>query len=531
MEEIVKILVVDDDEVDRMAVRRALKAAGVQMELLEVGDCAGAIAALQQQQFDCVFLDYLLPDGDGLSLVQNIRSLGMTVPLVVLTGQGDEQIAVQVLKAGASDYLSKARLFPENLYQVVRQTIRLHRAEIEAAQANERLRESEERYRLVLEGANDGIWDWYCATDEVYCNDRLLEIIGVARSQFSFTPTAFTSLMHPEDLPKVKEAIANHLTRGEKCEAEFRIRHASGEYRYCSARGKAQRDRLGCPLRMSGIISDITERKQLEYALRASESRFRRLADANVIGIILADMNGNIIEANDAFLAMVGYTKADLSAGRLHWSEMTPPEYVSLAQRAIAELKTSGVFAPFEKEYIRKDHSRVRVLIGGALVEGTTETSVCFAIDLSERQRSKAEIVKLDRDLERRVTELQTLLDVIPIGISIAQDPQCSHIKVNPSLSRLLKLPADANASKSAPEPEQPSYKIYRNGRELKALELPMQYAAANGVDVIDAELDLVVDEGDPAVKLISNAAPLFDEQGRTRAVLAFFGISLSVNG
>ncbi|MBW4638770.1 MAG: PAS domain S-box protein [Gloeocapsa sp. UFS-A4-WI-NPMV-4B04] len=523
MEEIVKILVVDDDEVDRMAVRRALKAAGVQMELLEVGDCAGAIATLQQQQFDCVFLDYLLPDGDGLSLVQNIRSLGITVPLVVLTGQGDEQIAVQVLKAGASDYLSKARLFPENLYQVVRQTIRLHRAEIEAAQANERLRESEERYRLVLEGANDGIWDWYCATDEVYCNDRLLEIIGVPRSQFSFTPAAFTSLMHPEDLPKVKEAIANHLTRGEKCEAEFRIRHASGEYRYCTARGKAQRDRFGCPLRMSGIISDITERKQLEYALRASESRFRRLADANVIGIILADMNSNIIEANDAFLAMVGYTKADLSVGRLHWLEMTPPEYTSLDQRAIAELKTSGVFTPFEKEYIRKDHSRVRVLVGGALVEGTTETSVCFAIDLSERQRSKAEIIKLDRDLERRVTELQTLLDVIPIGIAIAQDPQCNHIRVNPSLSRLLKLPANVNASKSAPEPEQPSYKIYRDGRELEAVELPMQYAAANGVDVIDAELDLVVNQGDSVVKLISNAAPLFDEQGRTRGSVGVF--------
>ena len=179
MEETVKILVVDDDEVDRMAVRRALKAAGVQMELSEVSNCARAIATLQQQQFDCVLLDYRLPDGDGLSLVQQVRSLGITVPLVVLTGQGDEQIAVKVLKAGASDYLSKAKVSPENLYQVLRQSIRLHRAEMEAALANEKLKESEERYRLVLEGANDGIWDWYCATDEVYCNDRLLEIIGV----------------------------------------------------------------------------------------------------------------------------------------------------------------------------------------------------------------------------------------------------------------------------------------------------------------------------------------------------------------
>jgi len=522
MEELVKILVVDDDEIDRMAVRRALKAAGVQMELLEVGDCAGAIAVLQQQAFDFVFLDYHLPDGDALTLVQEIRTLEITVPLVVLTGQGDEQIAVQVMKAGACDYLSKASLSPEKLYQVLRQTIRVHRAEIEAALANEKLRESEERYRLVLEGANDGIWDWYCATDEVYCNDRLLEIIGVSRSEFSFTPAAFTQLIHPDDLRKIQAVIKTHLTRGEKCEAEFRIRHASGEYRYCIARGKAQRDRFGCPTRMSGIISDITERKQLEEALRVSESRFRRLAESNIIGIILTDLSGNILEANEAFLEMVGYTKRDLMSGRLHWLEMTPPEYALLDQQAIAELRRTGVCGSFEKECIRKDGSRVPILLGAALVE-LQETAICFVIDLSDRKQSEAEILKLNRDLERRVSELQTLLDVIPIGIAIAQDSECSHIRVNPSLAKLLKLLPDANVSKSAPEPEQPSYKLYNNGRELEAAELPMQYAAAEGAEVLNAELDLVVHEGEPTLKLLANAAPLFDEQGKTRGSVGVF--------
>jgi len=522
MEETVKILVVDDDEIDRMAVRRALKAAGVQMDLLEVGDCAGAIAALQQQAFNFVILDYHLPDGDALTLVQEIRSLEITVPLVVLTGQGDEQIAVQVMKAGACDYLSKASLSPEKLYQVLRQTIRVHKAEIEAALANEKLRESEERYRLVLEGANDGIWDWYCATDEVYCNDRLLEIIGVSRSEFSFTPAAFTQLIHPDDLRKIQAVIKAHLARAEKCEAEFRIRHASGEYRYCIARGKAQRDRFGCPTRMSGIISDITERKQLEEALRVSESRFRRLAESNIIGIILTDLSGNILEANEAFLEMVGYTKRDLVSGRLHWLQMTPPEYALLDQQAIAELRRTGVCGSFEKECIRKDGSRVPILLGAALVE-LQETAICFVIDLSDRKQSEAEILKLNRDLERRVSELQTLLDVIPIGIAIAQDSECSHIRVNPSLAKLLKLLPDANASKSAPEPEQPSYKLYNNGRELEAAELPMQYAAAQGAEVLNAELNLVVHEGESLLKLLANAAPLFDEQGKTRGSVGVF--------
>lgn len=398
MEEAVKILVVDDDEVDRMAVRRAIRTAGVQVELIEVTKCGEAIAALQEQQFDCVLLDYRLPDGDGLTLVQQVRSLGMTVPLVVLTGQGDEQIAVQLMKAGASDYLSKARVSSENLSQILRQTIRVHRAERSAALANERLKESEERYRLVLEGSNEGIWDWYCVTDEVYCNDRLLEIIGVSRSQFSLSPAAFTELMHPEDLPKIREAIAAHLTRGEKCEVEFRMRHSSGEYRYCIARGKAQRDRFGCPVRMSGLLSDITDSK-----------------------------------------------------------------------------------------------------------------------------RSEAEIVKLNRNLQHRVSELETLLDVIPIGIAIAQDPECRHIRVNPSLAKLLELSPQTNASKSALNSEQPAYKVYSDGRELQAVELPMQSAAAKKTDVLDAELDIVVHEGGPALKVIGNAAPLFDEQGKSRGSVGVF--------
>ncbi len=518
----VKILVVDDDEVDRMAVKRSLKSAGVVMEWLEATECQSAIALLQEQTFDCIFLDYLLPDGNGLELVQQIRALGIATPIVVLTGQGDERIAVEVMKAGAFDYLPKSRITPENLYQILSQAIRLYRAEQAAIDVGERLRESEERYRLVLEGANDGIWDWYCSTNEVYCNDRLLEIIGEQRSQFDLTPHNLMARMHPDDGAKIRQAIINHLQNGEKCEAEFRIQHSSGEYRYCVARGKAQRDRFGCPLRMSGIISDITESKQLESALEASELRFRRLADANIIGIIVADVRGTIVEANAAFLSMVGYSPEDLRLGRLQWQVITPIEYENADKKAAAELKAKGVFSPYEKEYIRANGSRVPILIGGALVQGVTETSICFVIDLSDRKRSDAKIGKLNRDLERRINEMQTLLDVIPLGIAIAQDPRCQHIKVNPALAKLLELPIDANVSKSAPIPERPNYKVYHQGRELEAAELPMQEATASGIDVVDSEIEVILAQNQK-IKLLANAVPLFDEQGKTRGSVGVF--------
>jgi signal transduction histidine kinase len=144
MEDIIKILVVDDDEVDRMAVRRALTKAGFRLEVVEAENCAEAIAILEQVVFDCAFLDYRLPDQDGLSLVQQVRQLGIRVPLVVLTGQGDEEIAVDLMKAGATDYMVKSRVSPDILARVYRNAIRVYQAELEADLANRRLRESNE---------------------------------------------------------------------------------------------------------------------------------------------------------------------------------------------------------------------------------------------------------------------------------------------------------------------------------------------------------------------------------------------------
>ncbi|MBD1851290.1 ATP-binding protein [Leptolyngbya sp. FACHB-711] len=144
MDDALKILIVDDDEVDRMAVRRALKKAGLAAEIVEVLDCVSTLTALQAQPFDCVFLDFRLPDRDGLTLIQEIRQAGIKIPLIVLTGQGDEQIAVELMKAGASDYLAKSQISPERLSHILRSAIRIYRAEMEAALAYQQLRESNE---------------------------------------------------------------------------------------------------------------------------------------------------------------------------------------------------------------------------------------------------------------------------------------------------------------------------------------------------------------------------------------------------
>ncbi|CCI20068.1 Two-component hybrid sensor and regulator [Microcystis aeruginosa PCC 9807] len=132
-----KILIVDDEEADRNTVRRLLKKSGIETEITEAADYEEAKEKMSNNLFDCVLIDYLLPDQDGLTLVREIRQQGVTIPLIVLTGHGNEEIAVDMMKAGASDYLSKFRLTSSRLNQAMLNALRIYEAEQEAAIAKQ----------------------------------------------------------------------------------------------------------------------------------------------------------------------------------------------------------------------------------------------------------------------------------------------------------------------------------------------------------------------------------------------------------
>ena len=123
--------------------------------------------------------------------------------------------------------------------------------------------------------------------------------------------------------------------------------------------------------------------------LAEREAKIRRLVDSNIIGIFIWDFDGRILEANDAFLRMVNYDREDLVSGRMQWTELTAPDWRDRNNARIEQQKSSGHFPPFEKEYTRKDGTRVPVLMGGATFEEGGNQGMAYALDLTERKRAE----------------------------------------------------------------------------------------------------------------------------------------------
>jgi PAS domain S-box-containing protein len=193
-------------------------------------------------------------------------------------------------------------------------------------------------------------------------------------------------------------SIDNRLS-GKTQGMDYRIVLADGEERIVHAESKVIFDKENYPLQVRGIVQDITERKKTEDKLQHAYSRLRTFFNLKIdgIGIIIGNMEGEILEANDYYLHMLGYSREEFEAGNLSWLEITPPEWLPADEKAIAELQEYGVSTPFEKEYIRKDGSRVTALIASNMLPESHSKVLSFALDITERKRTEEALVKLEK--------------------------------------------------------------------------------------------------------------------------------------
>jgi PAS domain S-box-containing protein len=239
------------------------------------------------------------------------------------------------------------------------------------------------------------------STGEMFWSEETFRIYGYDSSTQPSVELVLQRV-HPEDRALVQEHIDRASNDGEDCDVECRLLLPDESVKHVCIVARASKTESG--IEFIGAVTDVTERK-------TTEAKIRRLVDAGILGIFIANLEGEIVEANQAFLQMFQYDRQDLVSGRLRWEDMTPAELRERDQRAVTEALATGFFRPYEKQFFRKDGSRLPVLMGGALFQNSTE-GVSFVLDLSEQKRAEEKI----REQEM---EFRQIVDLSPQHVAV----------------------------------------------------------------------------------------------------------------
>jgi hypothetical protein len=258
----------------------------------------------------------------------------------------------------------------------------------EPKKAEDRLRRSEAYLAQAQRLGHSGV-SAYNESTILYGSEETYRIWGFDPAQGIPSREAVFERIHAGDRDRLSAEVQRAVTEKRGYSIGYRIVMPDGTVKHIESIGQPVFSASGELAEIVTTQIDVTERKRAEQALRESEAKIRRLVDANIIGIFIWDFEGGVIEANDAFLRIVGYDREDLVSGRVSWTELTPPERRERDEHAVAQLRSYGAFQPFEKEYLRKDGSRMPVVIGGALFEEGGSEGVAFVLDLTERKRAE----------------------------------------------------------------------------------------------------------------------------------------------
>ena len=248
------VLVVDDNEMNRDVLSRRLKRRGY--SVMDAEDGRTALELIEAENFDLVLLDIMMPGLNGFEVLEIIRATHSpsALPVIMVTAKDQSEDIAQALSLGANDYVTKPIDF-----RVASARIQMS---LSLKRAQEALRESEERYALAVQGANDGLWDWNLKTGEIYFSPRWKSVLGYDDDEIRSHVDEWFNRTHPDDRNQVQADIAAHLEGASAhYESEHRILHKDEVYRWVITRGVAVRDTEGKPYRMAGSLTDITEGK------------------------------------------------------------------------------------------------------------------------------------------------------------------------------------------------------------------------------------------------------------------------------
>jgi diguanylate cyclase (GGDEF)-like protein/PAS domain S-box-containing protein len=249
-----RVLIVDDNEMNRDMLARRLERKGYQVKA--AASAHELMDRIKHESIDLVLLDIEMPEISGLDALRMIRGLysPIELPVIMVTARNQSEDIVKALDMGASDYLTKPVDFAVALARIGTQ--------LSHKLAQEKLKESEERYALAARGANDGLWDWNLSANTIYFSARWKAMLGYQDDEIEDRSEEWLDRIHESDRERVKDEIsAHHKGLTPHFESEHRVRHKDGTFRWMLSRAVAIRDDSGKAVRMAGSQTDITEGK------------------------------------------------------------------------------------------------------------------------------------------------------------------------------------------------------------------------------------------------------------------------------
>ena len=396
----------------------------------------------------------------------------------------------------------------------------------------EELRTSAERLSLALSAAKMGDWSWDAATDMVTLSPRAAKIFGIPEGTY-MSWTQMQNLLHSEDRNRAKIAVEQAIIENSDYDIEYRVIHSSGEMRWVAVKGRAQYNSCGEVLGMLGVLQDITSRKQVEaekeelllreqvarVEAETAKEQISKILESITDGFVAFDRQWRFTYINHEGTRTLGKSAHEL-LGKTFCEEL-PELAESIFGRLFKKAMIEGV--PLELEdYFQPLNTWFAVRV----YPSDSGLSLYFR-NINDRKEIEAEIAKLNRNLQNRINELQTLFEVIPIGILISDDLEFKRVRANPAFAKILGTPINGNASFTPPSGSpHPGYKVLSNGKELSPEEIPLRYAAIHNVNLHGVEVDILRGDG-TLFNLYGYTSPLLDETGKPRgAVGAFLDIS-----
>jgi len=351
---------------------------------------------------------------------------------------------------------------------VARRERRLLETKSQVQRIQEKLAFGEDRDRLIGSTANDGIWDWNILTDDEYMSPRWKAILGYADEEVANVKSSFFNLLHPDDRAAAVEATRAHLEERKPYALDIRLRCKDGDYRWVHSRGTALYDAANDPVRMIGAITDITDRKQAEEALRHSEERYRLIENAVDDGLYDHNLLSGEAYMSPRWKGILGYADDEVPNTVSAFYDLAHPDDRAALAVVVGEYRNQ----PEKKSHTldfrlrHKDggyrwvHSRGRVFRDAM----NRPIRLLGAVtDITERKQAEAE-------LRRTRAFLDTVIENLPIMINVKNASDLSYVLVNRASRKMFRIPAAQMIGKRAHDIVAPELAVLFEARDREVL-------------------------------------------------------------